>query len=257
MKVIVSIKDRIAHVLFDSPPLNILTNEIKSEIKKVFQTLATNKEVSVIYFEAAGKHFCCGANLKEFPDRIKNNEGKKAWIEGHEMLQAIMNTPQPTIVSVQGNALGGGAELASAFDIRLFGHDVVFSYPEVSRSVYPGNGGFERFIQLCGKANASYLFLTGEKMTASDMLRIGMANKVVERNQLETEGWKVAELLASYAYTTIKTIKLVINHYKDSEQFYQQGMDYFSFLHQTEDIQESINAFFEKRVPLYQHNPKD
>ncbi|KIL45250.1 enoyl-CoA hydratase/isomerase family protein [Jeotgalibacillus soli] len=257
MNVTVSIKDRIAFVVLDSPPLNLLSNIIKREIKEAFQLLAGNTEVNVIYFGAAGEHFCCGANLKEFPERVKNNEGKKAWIEGHEMLQAIMNTPQPTIVSVQGNALGGGAELASAFDIRLFAHDAVFGYPEVSRTVYPGNGGFERFIQLCGKANASFLFLTGEKMTAAELFRIGMANKVVERTALEEEGKKVAALLASYSATTIKTIKQAVNEYKNPEQFFHKGMDYFSALHQTEDIQESIQAFFEKRKPVYQHNVKN
>lgn len=254
MNIKVSVKERIAYVVLDSPPLNLLSKEIKREIKEVFCSLTTNREVNVIYFKGAGEHFCCGADLKEFPDRIKNNGSKEAWIEGHEMLQAIMNTPQPTIVSVQGNALGGGAELASAFDIRLFANDVIFGYPEVSRTVYPGNGGFERFFQLCGKANASYLFLTGEKMTASDLLRMGMANKVIERKKLELEGEKVAKILASYAYSTIKMIKRAIIDYKDSEQFYQKGMDYFSALHQTDDIQESINAFFEKRKPVYNRN---
>ncbi|MCM3598038.1 enoyl-CoA hydratase/isomerase family protein [Metabacillus idriensis] len=257
MKVKVTVCDRIAQVQFDSPPLNLLSNKAKCEIKDLFQSLGADKDVSVILFESTGEHFCCGADLKEFPDRIKNNESEKAWIEGHEMLQAIMNTPQPTIACVHGNALGGGAELASAFDIRLFAHDVIFGYPEITRTVYPGNGGFERLIQLCGKANALYLLLTGERMKASDMLRMGIANKIVERDQLKKEGKKVAELLASYSFTTVKTIKQAMKDYKNAEQFYQKGMDYFSALHQTEHIKESLNAFFEKRKPVYHQKLKD
>ncbi|PLR78530.1 hypothetical protein CU633_04690 [Bacillus sp. V3-13] len=253
MSVNISIDEGIAHVILENPPLNLLSNKVKLEIKRAFQSLARNENVRVVLFDTIGDHFCCGADLKEFPDRIKKNTAKDAWIDGHEMLQTVMNVPQPSIVCVKGNALGGGAELASAFDIRLFADDVSFGYPEVSRGVFPGNGGMERFIQLLGEANAAYLFLTGERMTANELLRIGMANKVVERRQLESEGKKIAHLLGTYSYPAIQTIKKAIIACRESDQFFQKGMYEFASLHSTEDIKESINAFFEKRTPSYQH----
>lgn len=253
MNVNVSINQGIAHVLLNNPPFNLLSNAVKHDIKEVFQSLSANKTVRAILFETAGEHFCCGADLKEFSERIKNNQAKEAWIEGHEMLHAIMETPKPTIVCVKGNALGGGAELASAFDIRLFADNVSFGYPEVTRTVFPGNGGFERFLQLSGEANAAYLFLTGEKITAAETLRIGIANKVVEREKLEYEGKNMAELIASYSYTTLKTIKQAIINCRQNDPFFRKGMNDFTSLHHTDDIVESINAFFEKRKPNYQH----
>ncbi|MET1031556.1 enoyl-CoA hydratase/isomerase family protein [Domibacillus tundrae] len=253
MNVTLSIDGGIAHVLLDNPPLNFLSNAVKRDIKETFQSLVGSENVRVILFETAGEHFCCGADLKEFPDRIKQNKAKDAWIEGHEMLQSIMDVPQPTIVCVKGNALGAGAELASAFDIRLFAHNVSFGYPEVSRAVFPGNGGLERFMQLSGEANAAFLFLTGERIPASEALRIGMANKVVETEQLEHEGKKIAQLLASYSNVTIQTIKRVIQDCRKEEQFFRKGMNDFASLHETEDVKESITAFFEKRKPVYQH----
>ncbi|WNS79582.1 enoyl-CoA hydratase/isomerase family protein [Domibacillus sp. DTU_2020_1001157_1_SI_ALB_TIR_016] len=253
MNVTVSIDEGIASILLHNPPLNILSNAVKRDIKETFQSLASNKNVRVILFETAGEHFCCGADLKEFPDRIKQNKAKEAWIEGHGMLQAIMNVPQPTIVCVKGNALGGGAELASAFDIRLFADDVSFGYPEVSRAVFPGNGGLERFMELSGESHAAFLFLTGERISASEALRIGMANKVVETEKLELEGKKTAQLLASYSNVTIQTIKRVIQDCLKGDQFFRKGMNDFASLHETEDVKESITAFFEKRKPVYQH----
>ncbi|OAS89054.1 MULTISPECIES: enoyl-CoA hydratase/isomerase family protein [Metabacillus] len=253
MKLEVLIKSGIAHVELNNPPFNLLTNTVKHKVKEAFRVLSANRNVRVILFTAAGEHFCCGADLKEFSARINNNKAKEAWIEGHEMLQAIMDAPQPTIVCVKGNTLGGGAELATAFDIRIFAEDVAFGYPEVSRTVFPGNGGFERFLQLSGEANAAYLFLTGEKILAADALRIGIANKIVEKNQLEIEGKKMADLVASYSNKTIRTIKKVIKGCRQKDLFFKEGMNHFDALHQTEDIVESINAFFEKRDPRYQH----
>jgi enoyl-CoA hydratase len=253
MNIGLTIKNGIAHVLLDNSPYNLISNAIKREIKETFQSLSTNENVRVILFETLGKHFCCGADLKEFSSRIQNDMAKDAWVEGHAMLQAIMDTPQPTVVCVKGNALGGGAELASAFDIRIFADNVSFGYPEVYRSVFPGNGGFERFIQIAGEANAAYLFLTGNKIDAAESLRIGIANRVIVSADLEEEGLKTANLLASHSNVTVKTIKQAICSYRNSSSFFQQGMKYFDSLHKTEDIMESINAFFEKRQPKYQH----
>ncbi|MBM7649687.1 enoyl-CoA hydratase/carnithine racemase [Bacillus ectoiniformans] len=253
MSVNVSINQGVANVLLHNPPLNILSNTVKREIKETFQSLAGDKRVRVIVFEASGKHFCCGADLKEFPARIEQRKAKGAWIEGHDMLQAIMDAPQPTIGCIKGNVLGGGAELASAFDIRLFADNVLFGYPEVSRAVFPGNGGLERFIKLAGEAHAAFLFLTGEKISAHDALRMGVANKVVKTELLELEGKQTAQLLASYSNVTIQTIKRVIQNSQNKTDFYQKGMTDFAALHETEDVKESITAFFEKRTPAYQH----
>ncbi|WP_085505752.1 enoyl-CoA hydratase/isomerase family protein [Thalassobacillus devorans] len=252
-KVDVKVSKGIANVIMKTPPLNILSNDVKSEITSVFQSLSKNNDVRVILFESEGDHFCCGANLKEFPERIYHNKARDAWIDGHEMLTAIMNVSQPTIACVQGNVLGGGAELATAFDIRIFAEDITFGYPEVSRTVYPGNGGFERFIQLTGEAHAGYLFLSGEKVSAKEALRLGVANKVKSTDVFREEAVKLAERLASYSAPTIRTIKRAIIDYRKKESFYERGIKYFEELHLTEDINESVNAFLEKRQPVYKH----
>lgn len=253
MNVTVSIEEGVANVLLHNPPLNVLSNLVKREIKEAFQSLASDERVRVIVFEAEGGHFCCGADLKEFPERIEQGKAKDTWIEGHEMLQAIIEAPQPTIVCVKGNVLGGGAELASAFDIRLFATNVLFGYPEVSRAVFPGNGGLERFIEIAGEAHAAFLFLTGEKISASEALRMGMANKVVETEQLELIGRQTAQLLASYSNVALQTIKRAIRNSRKKNEFFQKGMNDFAALHETEDVKESIKAFFEKRKPVYKH----
>jgi len=253
MSVNVFINKGIAYIKLENPPLNLLSNRVKQDIKSTFQSLGVDKNVRVILFEAEGGNFSGGADLKEFNNRLKDKKAKDAWIDGHEMLLSIMRIPQPSIVCVKGNALGGGAELVSAFDIRLFAENVSYGFPEVSRAVFPGNGGFERIFQLIGEANIPYLMLTGEKINTEDCLRLGIANKMVKEKVLELEGRKIAQLLASYSYPTIKTIKKSINNYKKGDSFLQIGMYDFISLHETEDIKESVNAFFEKRNPNYQH----
>ncbi|WP_052947847.1 enoyl-CoA hydratase/isomerase family protein [Aneurinibacillus tyrosinisolvens] len=194
MNLNVTIHNGIANVILDYPPLNILSEKVKEEITQTFQNLAEDRTVRVILFHSGGDHFCCGANLKEFPDRIRNKTAREVWVRGHAMLASIINLPQPTIAYVTGNALGGGAELASAFDIRVFASTARVGYPEVLRGVFPGNGGLERLISLVGEGHAMRLVLTGKPITAEEAYKIGLASEVVS----EREGKEYTEELARY-----------------------------------------------------------
>jgi enoyl-CoA hydratase/carnithine racemase len=197
MSVNVSVNNGIARVQLDNPPYNLLSNQVKKELKETFSEIGEMEEVRVVLFGSVGKHFCCGADLKEFPDRIKNKQAGDVWIQGHERLDTIINVPQPTICYVTGNALGGGAELASAFDIRIFSEDVKIGYPEVKRGVFPGTGGLERLIDLVGEAQAMSLLLTGDTFNASEAFRLGLATKVVPTDA-KGEAENMAELLSEY-----------------------------------------------------------
>lgn len=244
----------IAKVNLEHPPLNLLSDRVKGEISQAFHTLASDSTVRVILFVPGGDHFCCGANLKEFPERIQNKTAKEVWMRGHEMLASILNTPQPTIAYIPGNALGGGAELASAFDLRIFESHTRVGYPEVSRGVFPGNGGLERLISLAGETQAMRLVLTGKPISAEEALRIGLASEVVSIG----EGLKFSEdlsvTLSHLPGTALKTIKEAIRSYAaNPNDFDEMGKEWFFKAHETDDVREAVGAFLEKRKPTFTH----
>ncbi|MED4224562.1 enoyl-CoA hydratase/isomerase family protein [Neobacillus cucumis] len=254
MPVDFSIQNGIAKVLLDHRPLNILSEKVKEELTEAFHIIAGNSEVRVILFVAEGAHFSCGANLKEFPDRIANKSAGEVWTRGHEMLAEVMNAPQPTIAYIQGNALGGGAELASAFDIRIFSSTAQIGYPEVLRGVFPGNGGLERLIFLVGPAKAMDLVLTGKPISAEKALHIGIASEIVESSDGLRKAEELAQYMANLPGVTLKAIKKAINLYTyDSYTFMDKGKELFYMLHETEDVKEAVNAFLEKRKASFLH----
>jgi enoyl-CoA hydratase/carnithine racemase len=254
MAVHVSIHGGIAEVCLDHPPFNILSEQVKEEITETFKRIGNDPSVRVIFFHTYGEHFCSGANLKEFPERIQNKTADKVWVRGHKMLASILNAPQPTVAYIQGKALGGGAELASAFDIRIFSSEARVGYPEILRGVFPGNGGLERLVSIVGQSEAMKLVLTGKPMTADAALRCGLASEVVS----DVEGLSYAEELAQYMAdlpgTALQTIKKAINMYEaNPASFLDKGKDLFCLVHETQDVKEAVSAFIEKRRPSFIH----
>ncbi|GAB7389091.1 enoyl-CoA hydratase [Bacillaceae bacterium] len=254
MKVKVSMQQGVAKVLLDNPPLNLLSDKVKSDITRTFRQLAKEPSARVILFQSEGEHFCCGADLKEFPERIRNKTAGEVWTRGHEMLASIMEAPQPTIAFITGNALGGGAELASAFDLRIVAPNARIGYPEVLRGVFPGNGGLERLVTLVGEGHAMRLVLTGKPITAEEACRIGLATEMAAEGDGRKYAEDMADYLATLPGTALKAIKRSIRMYADNPSaFFEKGRALFCQVHETKDVQEAVAAFFEKRKPQFTH----
>jgi enoyl-CoA hydratase/carnithine racemase len=250
-----SAEDGISKISLSNPNMNVLSNQVKKEIKDAFTQVSQDQKVRVVIFETEGSHFCCGADLKEFPERIANKTATKVWDEGHDMLQAILYTPQPTIARIQGNALGGGAELALAFDLRIFANNAKFGLPEVSRGVFPGNGGLERLVDIVGLGNAMNLIVTGSMIGADEAKGMGIATQVVSPEELTSSGDELAKHLAALPSIAVKAAKRAVNEYHAAKKdFNRIGRELFHHVHETEDVREGVQAFFEKRKPVFKHH---
>lgn len=249
-----SIRDGIAKISLCNPNMNLLSNLVKREMQELFSQVARNPDVRVVIFTTEGSHFCCGADLKEFPERIEKKAARQVWEEGHAMLQAILNTPQPTIACIQGNALGGGAELAAAFDFRIFAEHAKIGLPEVTRGVIPGNGGLERWIDIAGAGNAMKLIVTGNVIDAAEAKEMGIATEVVPAEHLYAKAEELAEQIASLPAVAVQTAKRAVNQYLVAKNdFNPIGRELFHQVHETEDVREGVQAFIEKRKPVFKH----
>ena len=154
-----------------------------------------------------------------------------------------------TIAAVNGYALGGGCELSMACDIRIAADNAKFAQPEVNLGILPGFGGTQRLPRLVGKGRAKELIFTTDQIDAQEAYRIGLANKVVPKDELMSTCLKMAEKIISKASYAVALAKSAINTGMDVDlaSGCRFESDLFGLAFSTNDKKEGMSAFLEKR----------
>ena len=168
-------------------------------------------------------------------------------------MEYIQDFAKPVIAMVNGYALGGGNELAMVCDFIHASENSEFGQPEIDRGFMPGWGGTQRLPRRVGLSQAKKIIFTGERISAREAERIGLADVVVPMDKLEETTIEFAKKLARKAPLAIKRIKVVMNKGADTDL--KSGLkleqEVVAALAQTEDFQEGIMAFMEKRPPKW------
>lgn len=246
----------VAVVTLDHPPLNLLSMPVKRELRECFEELATTDEIRAIVLTGAGdRAFSAGADLKEFPERIRQRNAREVAREGQAMAKAIAEMAKPTVAAINGMALGGGCELVLFFDFRLASDRATFGFPEIRRGLFPGNGGVQRLCRLVGAARAKELLLLGHPIDAREAYRIGLVSQVVPHERLMEEALGLAAELARRPGVAVRFVKELVHRGPDLplEEALELEAERFGQVFETEDVQEGIQAFFEKREPRFRH----
>jgi enoyl-CoA hydratase/carnithine racemase len=170
-----------------------------------------------------------------------------------DLMEYIQDFEKPVIAMVNGFALGGGNELALACDFIFTSENSEFGQPEIDRGFIPGWGGTQRLPRRVGLSQAKRIIFTGERINAREAERIGLADVVVPMDKLEETTMEFAKKLASKAPLAIKRIKEVMNKGIDTDlkSGLKLELEARDFLVTTEDFQEGIMSFFEKRPPKW------
>ncbi|GIW21366.1 MAG: hypothetical protein KatS3mg068_0373 [Candidatus Sericytochromatia bacterium] len=151
--------------------------------------------------------------------------------------------------------LGGGLELVLSTDIRIFADNIKVGLPEINLGIMPGYGGTQRLSRLVGKAKAKEIILTGEAITAQEAYNIGLCNKIVSQDDLLNEAFILASKIASKGQIAVKNIKKTID--EGLEKTLKEGLELeahnFGLLCETEDKNEGVSAFIEKRKPNFKN----
>ncbi|MBN1989730.1 MAG: enoyl-CoA hydratase/isomerase family protein [Bacteroidales bacterium] len=187
--------------------MNALNARFFEEMDYLLTNLPT--EAKLLIITGAGKAFVAGADIAEMADKTPA-EGEQFSLLGQSTFCKIENLNIPVIAAVNGYALGGGCELAMACDFRIASTSAVFGQPEVNLGIIPGYGGTQRMARLIGKANAMYLILTAEMITAQEALRMGLVQKVVEPNLLLETTRKIAANILSKGPKAVTLAKMAI-----------------------------------------------
>jgi enoyl-CoA hydratase len=165
------------------------------------------------------------------------------------LFTAIDTFPKPVIAMINGYCLGGGCELALACDIRIASETAAFGQPEINLGIIPGGGGTQRLPRLVGEGKAMELILTGEIIDARTAFSIGLVNHVVPPDQLEAKTMEIANRIADKGPVALQLAKEAVKLASRSslDEGLRREVDLFALCFSTEDKNEGVSAFLEKR----------
>jgi enoyl-CoA hydratase/carnithine racemase len=246
---------RVAHLGLVNPPLNLITAELIEELIDAVSVLeeAAPGDVRAVVVSGSGERaFSAGSHVGEF-EAQRGAAGRERHAREEEAALRLSRLPMPTIAAMEGNALGGGLELALACDLRIASERARLGLPEVRLAVTPGTGGTQRLPRIVGPAWAKELILTGRVLAAAEAERIGLVNRVVPAGQALAAADAVAEEIASRGPLAVREAKRLIDLATevDIETGLAAELDASGVVFASEDMTEGAAAFFAKRDPEY------
>src|SRR6185369_7301190 len=155
------------------------------------------------------------------------------------------------IAMINGFALGGGCELALACDIRIASSKAKLGQPEIKLGIIPGGGGTQRLTRLVGEGKAMELILTGDLISAEEAERLGLVNSVVAPEDLEAKTMEMADKIAQMSPVALAMAKQAVKNAArfDLRAGLEAEVDLFALCFSSEDKEEGVRAFIEKRKP--------
>lgn len=197
------------------------------------------------------KAFCAGADIKKMLPFLKDSRGKP-W-QMPTTLWRNFELWKPIIAAVNGAALGGGLELALACDLRVAAETATFGAPEVKLGLIPGWGGTQRLIRLIPFARAAEIIFTGQPINAQEAYSLGLVNKVVPLKDLMQAVRDLAGKLCEVGPVALRAAKetIIRGASVPLEEGLRLELKFFDSLFSTEDVDEGIKAFVEKRKPQF------
>src|SRR5439155_19406181 len=172
----------IAVITIDNPPVNALSAKVAEGIRAALEAAQNDLSVKAIVLIGAGRTFIAGADIKEF---AKVTSGEKSGLELNLLLQNIEDCAKPIVCAIHGTAFGGGLEVAMACHYRIAAPNAQVGQPEVKLGLIPGAGGTQRLPRLAGIAKAVEMCALGDPVSASEALKFGIVDTVIEGDLLQ------------------------------------------------------------------------
>lgn len=227
---------------------NALNEKLVTELYELLKEIEKDDEVRSVVITAEGqKVFCTGADLK-LASQLDEESALPLIEQGQEVFTYIEDLSKPVIAGINGLALGGGLEMALACDIRIAQEEAKVGCPETSLGLIPAWGGIQRMPRVIGMGKAKELIFTGAMITAAEAEEIGLVNKVVPYDELEsTVNWTAAKI-AGNAPIALKYAKETLNRVFDDplEKGLKRDAENCAACFGTEDLKAGIEATLKK-----------
>jgi enoyl-CoA hydratase len=228
--------------------LNALSKQLLVELAGVLERAAADDEVRCVIITGNERAFSAGADIKEMPE-----SGIPMWASAERLRswKKIGQFPKPLIAAVNGYALGGGCELTTLCDIVIAGENARFGTPEIRIAAFPGDGGTQRIPRSTGKTRAMMLALTGDPIDAATACVWGLAVEVVATERTVKRSIEIAARIAEHSPIACQMAKAEILMSFEKPLDESLSLERKLLLWQTEDHDEGIAAFVEKRRPNF------
>jgi enoyl-CoA hydratase len=233
--------------------LNAFSKEVVDEVLQAVEDARNDENVRVVVLTGAGeKAFSAGADIKAMKG-MNALKARELSLMGERLCSAFENLEKPVIAAINGYALGGGLETAMSCDIRIASENARVGQTEINIGLIPGWGGTQRLTRLVGVGKAKELVYTGKIVDAKTAEQLGIVNMVVPADKFREAVRQFALDLASKAPVALKVAKALIN--KGAEIGLDAALalerEGFGVVASTEDLQEGVSAFTEKRKPTF------
>lgn len=246
-------RGRVAVLTINRPDkLNALSSKVHKEGVAALDELKGDDSVRVLVITGAGeKAFIAGADIGEFEGQTPITQ--RSSFSERTLFNSLDTFPKPVIAMVNGFCLGGGNELAMACDIRMASETARFSQPEINLGIMCGGGGTQRLPRLVGEGRALEMVLTGDMIDAATAEKLGLVNHVFPSGELEAETMKLADKIAEKAPIALQLSKEAVKFATRSnlDEGLRREVDLFAICFSTEDKEEGVSAFLQKRKPEF------
>jgi enoyl-CoA hydratase len=228
--------------------LNALSGDLMGAVVGALQELDADPEIRAIVLGGNERAFAAGADIAELaagtPISLYENRRLDAW-------DRVRDLRTPVVAAVSGYCLGGGCELAMLCDLIVASETARFGQPEINLGVLPGAGGTQRLTRAVGKSVAMDMILTGRMLSAREALAFGLVARVVAKEVWLDEAKRAAGEIAAKGPIAVRLAKEAVD--KAFEAPLAVGVEFerrsFSLARASEDADEGLNAFVEKRPP--------
>jgi len=254
-KVKVELRGHTALVTIDNPGANTWDAESLPALQDLVNKLNQDRNIYALVLTGAGeKFFSAGADLKLFADGDPGNARTMARLFG-EAFETLADFRGVSIAAVNGYAMGGGLEVAMACDIRIAEEQAQMALPEAKVGLLPCAGGTQRLSWLVGEGWAKRMILCGERINAATAERIGLVEEVVGKGEALARALALAEQVAEQSPTSVAMCKQLVHTGRNTviAAGLEGERDLFVDLFATEDQREGVNAFLEKRKPVWKN----
>ncbi|MFV0665806.1 enoyl-CoA hydratase/isomerase family protein [Denitromonas sp.] len=244
----------IAEIRLNRPHrLNAVTQTLYDELNDALGVAEADRDVRVVLLTGEGRAFCVGADLKEHKTG-RTAFDRRQYLQGEQIVcKRLMLLSKPVVAAVNGFALGAGAEVAMASDFIVMAESAQIGLPEVSIGNYLGGGVTYLLPRVVGLAKARELDYLGERIKGEEAVRIGLANRVFPDDGFLDAAREFAQRIASKAPFSMQLAKEHLNMAAERtlDAALTAELEGMMFVGTTRDWQEGIDAFAEKRTPVF------
>jgi enoyl-CoA hydratase len=245
----------VAHLELVNPPLNLITPDLLDALSDALAELqaASAGDIRAVVVSGRGdRAFSAGSHVGEF-EATRGPDGRARLAHEAGVARRLAELPMPTIAAIEGNALGGGLELALCCDIRVASERARLGLPEVRLAVIPGAGGTQRLPRAVGLAHAKELILTGRVVDADEAQRIGLVHEVVPAGDALARAREIGHEIGERGPLAVREAKRLVDRALDVDlaDGLAAELDASERIFATDDLLEGATAFLAKRDPVY------